>query len=336
MLSWLYNIFPRQIGFPSRITVTSADEFMNYVNKYNGKVRIYGSVYNYVPGEEHKIKLDKVFFDFDGEQAYEHTRRLIDYLHSNDYLFTCFFSGGGYHVYLFLDTDYRVINRKDCLTNIQKFFEKECNITIDPAVIGDLARIATVPNTYNLKRKKFCIPVRMDDMDMSHEDIAYIAEFQHMDGVVYGNVKFDPKLFDYPTEHSFYSTEENYVLNNDELIVNDDIFTLNLHPCIFNMLALGHSNHIGFRGRFHIITYLRDIGILYGDTKRIIKQHLTNIHDGIPEYKHCYNKKQVEKIYKNDKYGFVKCETLKNEGYCPGKCGRITNYGNYTKADIYM
>lgn len=336
MLSWLYNIFPRQVGFPSRINITSEDEFIHYINKYNGKVRIYGSVYNYVPGEEHKIKLDKVFFDFDGDQAYEHTIRLITYLYANDYLFTCLFSGGGYHVYLFIDTTTRIINRKDCLANIQKYFEKECNIEIDPAIIGDLARIATVPNTYNLRRKKFCIPLYMEDFEMSHEDIAYMAEFQRMDGIVYGNVKFDPTLFDYPSEHSFYTTEENYAFTNDELIVCDDIVAWDLHPCVFNMLALGHSNHIGFRGRFHVITYLRDIGIPFSNTRNIIKNHLTNIHDGIPEYKHCFNKRQVEKIYNNGKYGFVKCEVMMHEGYCPGKCDRITHYGSYNKADIYM
>lgn len=337
MFSWLYNSFPRQIGFPSRVTVRSRDEMEKYINKYNGKARIYGSVYNYVSNEEHRIKLDKVFFDFDGGNAFTDVSSVVSYLRDHDYMFTYLFSGGGYHLYLFLDTDYHVINKKDCLTNIHHFFEKECNVTIDPAVIGDLARIATVPNTYNLKRNRYCIPLMIDDIGESHALISEVAKKQCMAGVVYGSKKFDPEPFDRPSERTAYHTDEVYALTSDDIHIEDDIFALDLHPCVFNMLAHGHSNHMGWRGRYHIITYLRDIGVPYGDCRRIIQQHLTNIHDGKPEWQHCYNKQQIEKIYRNLQYGFVKCEVMKDEGYCPecNFCDRVVNMGFDHKVDIY-
>jgi len=336
MFSWLYNSFPRQLGFPNRITVTSRNEFLEYVNRFNGKLRIYASVYNYVPGEEHLITLDKVFFDFDGEEAFNDMAKLVTHLNDHDYCFTFFFSGGGYHVYLFLDTSERIINRKDCLANIQRYFQKECDITIDPAVIGDIARIATVPNTYNLKRKKFCIPLLMDDVEESHEMICKYADRQMMNGKVYGTKRFDPKIFDYPSSNIVLSGNDKYAFEADELSVGDDIYQYEFHPCIFNMLAVGHSTHIGFLGRYRLLVYLRDVGISAVDAQSIIKRHLTSLHEGNPEWKNCFKKRQIERVYSDETYPFVKCEKMMNEGFCPGKCDRVRNYGRYTRADIYM
>lgn len=337
MYSWLYKGFPRQLGFPSRVTVRSREEMDNLINKYNGKVRIYASVYNYVPDEEHLLKLDKVFFDFDGRDAHTDVSRLVKYLVDHDYMFTYFFSGGGYHLYLFLDTQYHVINKKDCLTNIHNFFQKECDITIDPAVIGDIARIATVPNTYNCRRKRFCIPLLLDDIEESHELISEVAKVQCMSGVVYGSKLFNPEPYDYPSENTIWSDNIAYSFDGETLRIGDDIEELDLHPCVLNMLAIGHSAHIGYRGRFHVITYLRDIGTPFNDCRNIIKKYLTNIHDGKPEWQHCFNKRDIEKIYGNLRYNFVKCEKMKEEGFCPecDFCDRVNWNGSYHKVDIY-
>lgn len=336
MFSRLYNIFPRQVGFKgNRITVKSKQEFLNIVNRYNGKVRIFGSVYNYTPEEEHKVVLDKVFIDLDSDNAHRDIRRLSEYLSNHSIAHSIFFSGRGFHCYVYLDMSVRVINKRDCLANIQKHLEKECDITIDPAIIGDIARIATVPGTYNIKRGRFCIPMSDEETHLSYEEIREKARSQVKGVIVNGQKFFDPRIYDKPSEYS--EREKIYELDGGRIddIQDDDI--MQFHRCIGNMLGNGDTVHLGYRGRFHLITYLRDVGLSVFQIKTIIKKYLTNVHDGKPEWQHCYRKNQVEKICMNDEYPFVRCETLIKEGICPcnGECGRTTRYSTYNKADIY-
>lgn len=337
MFSRLYNIFPRQIGFKgNRIIVQNKQQFIDIVNNYNGKVRIFGSVYNYTPEEEHKVIVDKVFIDLDSDDALGDIRRLGEYLSNNSIAHSIFFSGKGFHCYVYIDMSVRIINRRDCIANIQKHFEKECNITINPYIIGDIARIATVPGTYNIKRQRFCIPLTLRDIAMSYDEIREKAKTQIVGVIVNGNKRFNPEPFDKPSEYQYSEYEKLYELDTDRL-EDHSIHGLSFHPCINAILSNGNTCHFGYRGRYHLITYLRDTGITIGMALNLIKSNLINVHDGKPEWQHCFRKRQVEKIYANDEYPFVRCETLKTEGLCPcnGQCERSINYGSYYKADIY-
>ena len=159
MYNLLYNYFPRQISLPYRKNV-DREEFFSLINRLNGKSRIFASVYNYTGNFEVDrsfLNLDKIFFDFDGEDAYKNFVYLVTMLLDEDLKFICTFSGAGFHVYLFTTGYMGLKNNKGCLYNAHKHFIKK-GIEIDEKIVGDVARVATVPNTYNTRRRRFCIP----------------------------------------------------------------------------------------------------------------------------------------------------------------------------------
>ena len=76
MINEMYNIFPRQVATPKRYDINSMAELIKFIEVWNGKVRIFTSVYNYTGKEEEDIKnlkVNKLFFDLDSSNCYENT-----------------------------------------------------------------------------------------------------------------------------------------------------------------------------------------------------------------------------------------------------------------------
>ncbi len=74
----LHDTFPREVGSPKRKLIKNRNQFYNFVNLYNKHKTIYYSIYNC--DDFHNFDnctIDKIFFDFDGEQAYELYKTLI-------------------------------------------------------------------------------------------------------------------------------------------------------------------------------------------------------------------------------------------------------------------
>lgn len=324
MYDLLYSQFPRQIAYPYR-RIVNKKEFYSIINNLNGKVRVFSSVYNYVGDrtvDRINLDLDKIFFDFDGDNALENARVLGSWLIMHNYKFILLYSGGGFHVYLFTE-NYKVIeNKKSCLLNIHKWFIRNLGLQIDRTIVGDIARVATIPNTWNTKRKRFCIPVTLDDIDKGIEYINKLAENQRFDYESYGS-----KLFDVTPHISNDMSIDCEIEVNESMIkdINNDELLKELPLCISSLLYKGISTRVGWRGRYLIYCYFRDSGIPYGNACNIINKYLVTTKNGKTEsYHSLIEENQGKKIYERDESMFPSCESLKREGYCPinGFCNK--------------
>ena len=158
LLNEMYNTFPRQLGFPQRITVNSMTEMIHHINKNNGKLRVFASVYNYTANEDkdkQNLNLNSIFFDLDSKNCYDNIIKFHCYLMEKDIKHLILFSGAGFHVYVFTQGYEYIKNKKDTLFNVQHYLAKELNFTIgdskkadiDEHIVGDIARIATLLGT---------------------------------------------------------------------------------------------------------------------------------------------------------------------------------------------
>lgn len=337
MYNLLYSGFPRQISVPWRINVKNMTEFKNEVNKYNGRKRVFASVYNYHTlngvGNYENVILDKVFFDFDGPSAYESIRTATTYLLGCGNRFTIFFSGGGFHLYIFVAFGSHIVDKKSCLTNMQMYFKDMLNLDLDRAVVGDLARVATIPNTYNIKRKKYCIPITTEDLDKGLDHIMTLADHQCNKLIVYGKEPLNAMEFDRPSNfESMMHTAYSNVHIDKELDIEG------MPRCISVLLKRGYTVNVGWRGRFLIIMYLKSIGYMPSQIEEMLLLYLTNPYNGMTEAEHCINtKNQVNDIFKSNRYIFPKCDTIKQDGYCPanGYCDMTSKWGDEQRVVLY-
>jgi hypothetical protein len=317
MYDMLYPTFPRQIAYPHRKTVDE-DDFFRTINRLNGKVRVFSSVYNFTANpafDKINLDLDKVFFDFDGDDALENAKFLAFHLQKMDLKHLIFFSGGGFHIYLFTTGYDRLKNKKACLTNVHKYFIAEYNIDVDKAVVGDIARVATIPNTWNTKRQRYCIPITMNDLFKGYEHISEMAKQQRFDFEPCGSKLFDVSTFDGTEDYGYAEVTVSEEIK--EQIDADEILS-KLPPCLATMLANASSgSRVGWRGRFLILVYLRDRGTLYGNACDLITQYLKHSKSGVAESHHCIREEQqARRIYERDESMFPSCEQLKREGVC--------------------
>lgn len=317
MYGMLYKSFPRQIAYPHRKTVDEA-EFYSIINRLNGKVRIFASIYNFTANPEFdriNLDLDKVFFDFDGDNALDHTKRLAFHLRRADLKHLILFSGGGFHVYLFTKGYENLKNKKACLMNIHKYFTREYSVEFDKAIVGDIARVATVVNTWNTKRRRYCIPITVDDLICGYEHISELARNQRFEFEPYGSKLLDVSTFDGVEDYGSYEITVSEEAKRE--IDADATFLSKLPACLAAMLVNARDSRVGWRGRYLILVYLRDSGVLYGNACDIITKYLTQSKGGVTEAHHCLREEQqARKIYERDDSMFPSCESIRREGYC--------------------
>jgi len=290
----LYPNFPRQISMPYRKTVDK-DQFYSMINLYNGKKRIFSSIYNYTGNYEYDriaLQVDKIFFDFDGDEAQKNTILFVEKILEKNYKFSVFFSGGGFHVYVFTDCK-KLYNPKYAIAKFQMQYKG-----IDKTIVGDVARVATIPNTYNTKRKRFCIPITIEELYGNIDHIHIKARQQRFYASLYGSMNVSLVGYDTTEVVDDRPFEEPVIVEN----IKD------LPPCLNHILSLQKK---GFRNRYILINYLKDYGYLESQIKGIIKEFFTD-----EEYTHCIKEeKQLHYLYWKNTM-FPKCEGLKSEGIC--------------------
>ena len=101
------------------------------------------------------------------EQALDDLKIVVDFVNKNDYQYTMFFSGKGFHMFVFGE-------ETDDIRNIQEFHRQVKsllpeNSTLDDRV-GQATRLRRVPNTVNLSSSDengipyYCIPIFENDL----------------------------------------------------------------------------------------------------------------------------------------------------------------------------
>ena len=91
--------------------MTTKNDYINFVKSHNNKTNVYTTVYDFeyftetMPVEDSVI-IDRIFLDFDAheddlDKAWRDVKAVMELVISNDYKHTLFFSGRGFHLFLF-------------------------------------------------------------------------------------------------------------------------------------------------------------------------------------------------------------------------------------------
>lgn len=333
----MFDTFPRELCTPKRKVILTMDEMVHNINRLNGKVNLFTSIYSFddcnISGEYFlprydTARIDKMFFDFANDNCYVNALKLHEWCNKNNIKHNINFSGRKFHAYIYIMNSEFCKDKKRALFNAQTYICKELgfsygienhainsNPDIDSKLMGNLAGLTRLPNTYNLQGKRFCICLNKESLLSGFENIKKLAEKQqHFRNIIFNKEYLDISKFDNIDKE----------INKIEipLIDNDiDFGDENFYPCIKKMLI----DRSGFEGWFYSAIWLREKGFTKNESDNIFKKYLIKYkrNDGsVNDYLHSKNSdKTVQSVYNDkDKYLFPKCETLFLKGFCPGKC----------------
>lgn len=311
----LFNTFPREFGV-KRTFVSNKEDFKNLINQFNGIKDCYSSVYPIISrGKRHITSIDKMFFDFDNVgTCWESTLKLHRWLIKHQYKHLILLSGGGFHVYVYTIKN-TLTYPKNALKTTQHYIAREAGVTIgkpkesdvDEHVIGDIARIARIPNTYNIKRKLFCIYILPKDLDKTFDELKLIALAQRKKSHIFGTKLFDITKFD--TKPVFVEMENIEVPDTPKKLNNVPGLLKLLPPFIRELLL---KKQCGWEDRRNMIIAMREVGMEYHTIVQICKQYWT------PEKFHhamVGEENQIAYLYKRVDIYFPNWGSLIADGY---------------------
>jgi hypothetical protein len=316
-----FGEFPRQLGYPSRGEIVyTMKEFLDKINLHNGRTTVFSSLYAFDKinsdgkPDYDSARIGHLFFDLDGDNCHTNVNRLHEYFIRENLQHMIFFSGGGFHTYVRCCGSIR--DKKSAIFNAVTDVADKVGLTvginehsdIDAHTVGNLAQLVRVPNTWNIKRKKFCIPVNEDLLNQDLHAVQTYAEKQHFQLTTFGEQSLDLTLFDREPIEKYRIP----VMDFGDSIGIDNINIDSFPPCIKALLTKKLIKH---RQRFIVIEYCKEIGLPLKDTISLLKHYLE------PRvYNHCvYEERQPVFIYRRGDLGFPGCEKLRQEGLCNEK-----------------
>lgn len=326
----LVNTFPRQIAFPRRKYVENETEFYKLIDKYNGLKDCYYSVYALdEDGKFDHVKVDKVFFDFDGgDLAVENAKKLANYLFEEDIKHIIIYSGKkGFHIYVFTINYEDLHYPKDALYNCHVYYEKMLDFKLDDPVRGNVAQIARIPNTWHTTGERYCRPINKTTLQsLTFDEIRDKCKEQNFNLIYYGSKSLDMKQFDKPNGDIHKVLD---IPNYSYSIDIDDELIKKLHPCIQRML-LEPGNYCKNRSRYLFALYCRVRGIPPRLCDEVAKKYWGCVKESggnRSKYLEFREEKQIEYAYKTDK-PFPNCDSMFSMGWCSGKCSKYEE-GNF-------
>ncbi len=323
----MFKEFPREVG-PPRKVVFNIQEWLTFVNKYNGmKKAVYTSIYTFQAIDQIGTKpmkpdyesatIDKLFFDFDDKScsAYDECWDLHIHLVEENIKHIIIMSGRGYHLYI-LTLPFNSRNPRSCIYNAQHHFMDKLNLNVDSQVIGNPAQLARVPNTYNIKGLKFCIPLTQKQFEKGDEVIKQLASKQNfVKNIIIGDNLFDLTKFDYQSER--FSEKAFFDIDAFEDSYNAD-YARDCPNCIKSIIC---QDNIGWKQRYLLILYFRELGYTMQEVYNILKEHLSE-----NKFKHCIkDERQLQYLFGRQDLIFPKCSNIMIDGMCPGKCEEYEN-----------
>jgi hypothetical protein len=323
-------MMPREMGFPLRSCIAySMDDMLSRVNQWNGKCDIFSSLYSLgsvLTGRQDYdtyAQITHMFFDLDnhGGNAYNNVNKLHDYLVEKNYLHCINFSGDGFHVYVAVQYPNHLKNKRVAIDNAMTSIANDIGLKIgihddddiDARTVGNVSQLVRIPNTYNPKRKRFCIPLEKDEVKFPIERIRELAKYQRFDA---GDKWFCGEELINLQEYDGFEKIRNITpmsIDTEDTIGVENIDVEAFKPCIKALLKRG--NKLSHGERYIIITFLREEGIPIKDTIELLRKYLPS-----ENFYHCIKvEKQPQLIYGRADLVFPSCNKLQQEGYCFGK-----------------
>jgi hypothetical protein len=324
---WVGSHLTKQQHFPRQV-VNNPEEFMKFANNYNNKMNCYTSVYDYKRFVNnraiiHSIVLDRLFLDFDShgkplELSLEDMKLVVNYLVEKDHEFEMYFSGNGFHVFIFGTVS-------DSIRNIQQYFRQIHKLTINDTLDSSgvqTRRLRRIPNTVNMNTEEclYCIPLRLEDIE-SVSMITALAKNPRFDAPIrYGN-----RGVEWPIAPSIRAAPI-------EISKVKRVGKLSILPCLHNSIMVENPTH---EARYYLVSWFRTI---LADNKKCHneEQNKLILDKVVDELKSIASNDGIwldwnEEITRyhawytiNNDGGYMapSCEKLISEGYCVGKCWR--------------
>ena len=326
-----------------RKVVLARNEYADFVNAQNNRTNVYTTVYDFQHfSEKAKIEssviIDRVFLDFDAhtdnlDKAWRDVKQVMELIVNRDYEHTLFFSGRGFHLFVFGE-------RANDMRSVQTFFReiKQYLIskvgnshTLDDRV-GQTTRLRRVPNTVNMSSADskgnpyYCIPLTVDDLSLNLEGILALAS--------------SPRLI------PFKKGGKNRVVFPDappleaiggEVSVPNTVGNLPMLPCLHNAVMTENPSHMS---RAYLVSWYRDLISGYRDltttaektkTLELVIEELERVFAESDSIWLDWDKNETRKharftVFNN--YNTPHCDKLISEGYCVGKCWRFPDANN--------
>jgi hypothetical protein len=316
----MFNKFPREFANPKRRLVFSKEEFYSLINKFLPYTNLYTSVYSFKQIDSEKnqpiydsAEIDKIFVDVDEPSEWEAIKHYHNLLTEQNILHTLVFSGKGFHIYVFCklsDEDVQGWVKKEAIRNfITSTFKK---LKYDEVVVGDLARITRIPNTFNFRRKRWCIPLSSKFLELSYDEICKKAEKQNLEWDFFGKKKIVLKVEEIKNEVKKFNEVD--IEDVKKILITEPIFPPFLKKIIDKKKYFWDRSG-GWKERYLIILWLKEIGFTFKECVAYLKSILTK-----PEFVHCvFEEKQPQYLYSKEftknPYHFPKIEKLKEYGF---------------------
>ena len=155
-----------------------------------------------------------------------------------------------------------------------------------------------MPNTFNIKGQRYCIPLTQEQFEKGDEVIKKLASNQNfINKIIIGNELLDISKYDIKRD----SVEDIIFEHKFEDSCNADY----MNNCDNKIKQLLYKKKLGWRERFLVILYFKEKGFTIQEVYEILKDNLTK-----EKFIHCVQEeKQLQYVFSRDDLMF------------PEKCG---------------
>ncbi len=358
-MSFITLDFPREVleigsdgqkGY--RRLVKDWESLERYWRGKNGSGNVYFTAYGYralTPPRNHRVDYNTPIIrhfvcDFDCknfrergkdipfEEMHDQVKRLHQHLLAEDTMHYIWFSGGGFHVWVPLDTVYtpsngfEVTRVKDGGRMVLSKWHKELNLySNDPTVAFDTAGMIRIPNSYNSKRGCWSIPVDTESlMTMTHDDLIDKAQDSIGGFIQHGN---KPLRITIPERKQIFTPNRKDIVDLPDISIDG----LTILPCLAQS-AMGEGNP-PHRARLHFASYMASRlrwffppNSVKDSEKEKHVEFITRVisEQGWVDFDESFTRGQVQSIVfggsGNNGYNAGMCRTIIADGFCSGRC----------------
>jgi len=321
-----------------RKIVRTKSEYTAFVKSQNNRTNVYTTVYDFDKFSEmakidSSVILDRIFLDFDAhgdklDNAFEDLKMVLEYVITNDIEHNCFFSGRGFHLFLFGEVTNDIRDIQAYFRVIKKYLKQNTNyeITLDDRV-GQSTRLRRVPNTVNMSSRNadgipyYCIPIFYEDLVRGLDHVLKLAEKPRL----IPKRKTGSKKIVWPKAKPLDSVKGE---------VSPVIFEgrLPLLPCLHSAIMVENPSHMA---RAYLVSWYRDLlsgcrkGLNNEQKSEILEKVVDEIkwiattHDEVwLDWDEAETRKHARFTVFGE-YSTPHCQTkLIPEGYCIGRCWR--------------
>ena len=328
----VFSRFPREVmaGKGIRKVVHSKEELVDFIKTYGRNTSLFMSVYSYAMtyqnGTREKAdyttaRVNKIFWDIDGEHKEENLQKLHEYYVKNDILHTVIFSGQGYHLYALVKEGLQ--SPKQAIKTYMIELMNKLKLKLDTkkhiAFFGDLSRVARIPSTYHVRAKRWCTPLTEDEILKPFDELAEKFRERHVRRIEWvGSKVLDLTNYDQPSNGFFANSVPSVEVDEVGSVEIDEDKLPRFIKEIISKKRKKWDRQMGYVERRVLICFCREVlGLTEVGCAKKMREWLTE-----SEYKHMLSEVpsmrfgQVSYIYKRGDVFLPNCETLLLWGIC--------------------